>query len=270
MFDNVPTLYGRRHKFAENDITTWYATQWKSAMAMTANPLSNRILAGLSPSDQQEIFPQLELTSLTVGAKARAALDVQRNLYFPAGCVVSLLYPLRDRKPVEVAVVANDGVIGLGLLLGTSIVPPVPIVHRPGPAFRLAEDRLHAETSASLALRLQVLQYSHDLLSQMVQTSHCQRNHSLAQQLCRWLLNALDCRDSVELAATHALIGNLLGVHPDAIGRATRRLESAGVIATRRGYIALLDRPRLERLSCECYAVVKRDTERHRRMAQAA
>jgi hypothetical protein len=228
------------------------------------------MLAGLSPADRERVFPQLELVPLQAGVAPADRVDVQNNVYFPAGCVVSLMYPFREQRPVEVAVLANDGVIGLNLRLGDEVVPPAPVVQRPGPVYGLPDRLLQEDHPANLRLRLKILQYSHDLLVQMVQTSICQRLHTVEQQFCRWLLNATDCRGSIEVVATYELVASLLAVHPYTVGRAGRRLEFKGVISTRRRCIDVLDRARLALLACDCYTLVQQERQRYSSLSGTA
>ena len=192
-----------------------------------------------------------------------------RHIYFPTNSIVSLLYVMQDGASAEIAVVGNEGVIGVSLFMGGETTPSRAIVQSAGYAYRLTGARLKQEFSRHGEMLHVLLRYTQSLMTQMSQTAVCNRHHSLDQQLCRWLLLSLDRLSGNQLKMTQELIANMLGVRREGVTDAAGKLQKLGVIRYVRGKITVLDRPQLERLSCECYAVVKRETDRllapHRR-----
>lgn len=188
--------------------------------------------------------------------------DTMRHVYFPTDSIVSLLYVMESGASAEISVVGNEGVVGVSLFMGGESTPSRAIVQSAGSAYRLAGQRLKDEFNRHGDLMLLLLRYTQSLITQMSQTAVCNRHHSIDQQLCRWLLLSLDRLPDNNLTMTQELIANMLGVRREGVTEAAGKLQRLGVIDYSRGHITVLDRPQLEALSCECYAVVKRETDR--------
>ena len=185
-----------------------------------------------------------------------------QHVYFPTNCIVSLLYVMKDGASAEIAVVGNEGVIGIALFMGGETTPSRALVQSAGHAYRLKGQLLKDEFNRSEELQHLLLRYTQALLTQMSQTAVCNRHHSVDQQLCRWLLLSLDRLSSNTLRMTQELIANMLGVRREGVTEAAGKLQAAGLIRYTRGQIAVLDRPRLESRACECYSVVKKEFDR--------
>jgi CRP-like cAMP-binding protein len=222
----------------------------------------NYLLAALSPAERGRIYPLLELIPMPLGKVLYESGDVLRHVYFPLDSIVSLLYVMEDGASAEISVVGNEGLIGVALFMGGETTPSRAIVQSAGYAYRLIGQQLKDEFHRNGELQQQLLRYTQALLTQMAQTAVCNRHHSVDQQLCRWLLLSLDRLPTNQLAMTQELIANMLGVRREGVTEAAGKLQKLGVIRYARGRITVLDRPRLERLCCECYAVVKKETDR--------
>jgi CRP-like cAMP-binding protein len=185
-----------------------------------------------------------------------------RQIYFPTDSIVSLLYVLANGASAEISIVGNEGVIGVALFMGGETTTNRAIVQSAGFAYRLTGRRLKQEFERHGDLMHVLLRYTQALLTQMAQTAVCNRHHTVDQQLCRWLLLSLDRLSSDKLTMTQELIANMLGVRREGVTEAAGKLQDLGVIRYKRGHITVLDRPQLERLSCECYAVVKKESDR--------
>jgi len=225
-------------------------------------PQQNHLLAALPAAERAQIYPHLQLVEMPLGKVVCEPGDVLRYAYFPTDCIVSLLYVLADGASTEISIVGNDGLIGLTLFMGGGSTPRRAVVQSGGHAYRLLGQKLSEEFHRNAVIRLLLLRYTQALITQMAQTVVCNRHHSVDQQLCRWLLLSLDRLPSDELTMTHELIANMLGVRREGVTEAVGKLQRLGVISHSRGHITVLDRPALERLSCECYAVVKMETDR--------
>jgi CRP-like cAMP-binding protein len=225
-------------------------------------PQHNHLLAALPPEDQAELFKHLELVSLPLGKVMYEPGDTMRNAYFPTDSIISLLYVMESGASAEISVVGNEGVVGVALFMGGESMPSRAIVQSAGSAFRLSGHRLKDEFNRHGAMMLLLLRYTQSLITQMAQTAVCNRHHSIDQQLCRWLLLSMDRLPGNKLTMTQELIANMLGVRREGVTEAAGKLQKLGVINYQRGHITVLDRPQLEELSCECYAVVKRETDR--------
>jgi len=188
--------------------------------------------------------------------------DMLGHVYFPTDAIVSLLYVMEDGSSAEISVVGNEGLIGVALLLGGESTPSRALVQSAGGAYRLLAHRFKEEFNRHGEAHQLLLRYTQSLLTQMAQTAVCNRHHSIDQQLCRWLLLSLDRLPSNQLVMTQELIANMLGVRREGVTEAAGKLQRLGVIRYHRGHITVLDRPALERLCCECYAVVKAETDR--------
>jgi CRP-like cAMP-binding protein len=231
-------------------------------MCSVPNPRDNHILDALPPLERERLFPHMKLVDMPLGMVLYESGAALRHIYFPTNSIVSLLYVMRDGASAEIAVVGNEGAIGVSLFMGGETTPSRAIVQSAGQAYRLPGSKLKAEFSRHGEMLHILLRYTQSLLTQMAQTAVCNRHHTLDQQLCRWLLLSLDRLSSNRLDMTQELIANMLGVRREGVTEAAGKLQELGVIRYARGKITVLDRPQLERLSCECYAVVKRETDR--------
>jgi CRP-like cAMP-binding protein len=184
------------------------------------------------------------------------------HVYFPTTSIVSLLYVMEDGASAEIAVVGNEGILGISLFMGGDTTPSRAIVQSEGHGYRLKSELLKVEFNRGGPVMRLLLRYTQALITQMAQTAVCNRHHSVEQQLCRWLLLSLDRLSSDELTMTQELIANMLGVRREGVTEAAGNLQRAGMISYRRGQIKVLDRPRLEQEVCECYAVVKKEFDR--------
>lgn len=226
------------------------------------DPLQNHLLAALSPSVRERLFPFLERVNLPLGKVLYEAGDTMRYVYFPIDAIVSLIYVLENGASAEISVVGNEGLIGISLFMGGESTSSRAIVQSAGSAYRLLGQRMKDEFYLHGELLVLMLRYTQALITQMAQTAVCNRHHSIDQQLCRWLLLSLDRLPSNRLTMTQELIANMLGVRREGVTEAAGKLQKLGVIEYSRGQITVLDRPRLEQLSCECYAVVKKEVDR--------
>jgi CRP-like cAMP-binding protein len=226
------------------------------------DPRQNYLLAALSAADRERIFPHLRLVSLPLGKVLYESGDLLRHVYFPTDSIVSLLYVLADGASAEISVVGNEGLIGIALFMGGETTPSRAVVQSAGYAYRLIGQQLKDEFHRNGPMQLLLLRYTQALLTQMAQTAVCNRHHSVDQQLCRWLLLSLDRLSGSRLTMTQELIANMLGVRREGVTEAAGKLQKQGVIEYSRGQITVVDRPRLEQLCCECYAVVRKESER--------
>ena len=225
-------------------------------------PQQNHLLATLPAEVQSHLFPHLELVSLSLGKVLYESGDTLRHVYFPTDSIVSLLYVMESGAAAEISVVGNDGLIGIALFMGSESTPSRGVVQSAGHAYRLLGSRFKEEFNRHTGFLLLMLRYTQALITQMAQTAVCNRHHSIEQQLCRWLLLSLDRLPDNQLTMTQELIANMLGVRREGVTDAAGKLQKLGVIEYNRGHITVLDRPKLEQLSCECYAVVKKETGR--------
>src|SRR5690349_2320859 len=231
-------------------------------MPGTPHPQQNHILDALPQAERDRLFPYLKLVALPLGKALYESGDVLRHIYFPSDAIVSLLYVLKDGASAEIAVVGNDGAVGVALFMGGATTTNRAIVQSAGSAYRLTRRRLKQEFERHGEMLHILLRYTQALITQMAQTAVCNRHHSVDQQLCRWLLLSLDRLASNELAMTQELIANMLGVRREGVTEAAGKLQDAGLIQYRRGKITVLDRPGIEARSCECYQVVKTEFDR--------
>ncbi|MBE0595452.1 MAG: Crp/Fnr family transcriptional regulator [Gemmatimonadales bacterium] len=226
------------------------------------SPRQNHLLAALAAVVGERIFPRLELVPMPLGHVLYESGSELRHVYFPTTSIVSLLYVMLDGASAEIAVVGNDGIIGVALFMGGETMPNRAVVQSAGHAYRLSGSLLKEEFGRSGELQHLLLRYTQALLTQMAQTAVCNRHHSLDQQLCRWLLLSLDRLPSNELVMTQELIANMLGVRREGVTEAAGNLQRAGLIEYSRGRITVLDRAGLEARACECYAVVRKESDR--------
>jgi CRP-like cAMP-binding protein len=234
----------------------------KSSVLGPHNPQQNHLLAALSPAALERIYPQLQLVEMPLGKVLYEPGDLLHHVYFPIDCIVSLLYVMESGASAEISVVGNEGLIGIALFMGGETTPSRAIVQSAGSAYRLDGGRLKEEFHRNGVMQVLLLRYTQALITQMAQTAVCNRHHTVDQQLCRWLLLSLDRISSNQLVMTQELIANMLGVRREGVTDAAGKLQKLGIIQYHRGQITVLDRPHLEQLSCECYAVVKKETDR--------
>jgi CRP-like cAMP-binding protein len=226
------------------------------------DPRENHILRALPLAEYDRLAPHLKLVPMPLGMVLYESGVALRHIYFPTNSIVSLLYGLENGASAEIAVVGREGAIGVSLFMGGETTPSRAIVQSAGHAYRLPGKRLKEEFNRHGQMLHILLLYTQSLLTQMFQTAVCNRHHSLEQQLCRWLLFSLDRLPSYELKMTQELIANMLGVRREGVTEAAGKLQALGIIQYTRGKITVLDRARLEAMSCECYAVVRKETER--------
>ncbi|EPG5418554.1 Crp/Fnr family transcriptional regulator [Pseudomonas aeruginosa] len=231
-------------------------------MTNDVSPLQNHLLAALTQEIQERLIPHLERVTLPLGKVLYESGDALRHVYFPTDAIVSLLYVMEDGASAEISVVGNEGLIGVAVFMGGESTPSRAIVQSAGHAYRLPGQKLKDEFNRHGEMLQLMLRYTQALITQMAQTAVCNRHHSIDQQLCRWLLLSLDRLPSNQLSMTQELIANMLGVRREGVTEAAGKLQKLGVIKYSRGRITVLDRPQLEALCCECYAVVKRETDR--------
>ena len=227
-------------------------------MCYTPTYLKNALVLALSDSARD----QLQLTQMKQGAVLMEAGEMPRHVYFPVGCIVSLLHAMQDGATAEVAVVGHEGMIGLEVFLSGECAPARAVVHSAGPAYRLRADRFRSELDHNLRALYAMLRYTQAMVIQTAQTAACNRHHKVDLQLCRWLLLSLDRSLTNRVHMTQELIANMLGVRRECVTEAACKLQRQGVIAYSRGTIEILDRERLEALSCECYDVIRKASER--------
>jgi CRP-like cAMP-binding protein len=227
------------------------------APKLLASPLQNKLLAALSPEVQGRLFPQLQIYSLPLGKALYESGDILSHAYFPTDAIISLLYVMQDGASAEISVVGNDGFIGIAVLMGGNSTPWRAVVQSGGISFRLPIKALQDEFNCHGELLTLLLRYSQTLITQMAQTAVCNRHHTIQQQLCRWLLISLERLPDNKLRMTQELIANMLGVRREGVTEAAGKLQKLGIIKYSRGRIEVLNHQGLERLSCECYQVVK-------------
>ena len=226
------------------------------------DPRLNHLLAVLPEEEYVRLLPHLELIPMPLGDAVCEPGIPMRHVYFPITAIVSLLYVMEDGASAEIAVVGNEGIIGVSLFMGGETTTSRAVVQSAGHAYRLKGQLLKDAFFHSGAMQRLLLRYTQALLTQMAQTAVCNRHHSVDQQLCRWLLLSLDRLPSNELTMTQELIANMLGVRREGVTEAAGRLQHDGLIEYHRGHITVLDRAGLEARVCECYSVVKKEFDR--------
>jgi CRP-like cAMP-binding protein len=231
-------------------------------MNASANPRHNQLLAALPHVQWQRWVSHLEHVDMPLGQVLYEPGDTLRHVYFPTTAIVSLLYVMQDGESAEIAVVGNEGVAGISLFMGGGSTPSRALIQSAGGAFRLSAGVMKEEFDRGGAVLHLLLRYTQALITQMVQTAACNKHHSLDQQLCRWLLLSLDRLQGTEMVMTQTLIAHMLGVTPAIATGSALKLQSAGLINYVDGQIRVLDRDRLEKRSCECYSVVKKEYDR--------
>jgi CRP-like cAMP-binding protein len=222
----------------------------------------NLLLAGLPPAERERLLHLVELVPLSLGEVLYESGEMMRYAYFPTDCVISMLYVMKNGASAEIAVVGNEGMVGIAIFMGGDSTMSRTIVQNAGHSFRIDAQTLKREFSSGSALSRSLLLFSSALITQMVQTAACNRHHSIDQQLCRWMLLSLDRLPANVLSMSEKLIGNMLGLKTEQVLAATQSLSAAGLIRYENGIITVLNRTAVEQRSCECYAVVKAETDR--------
>ena len=225
-------------------------------------PRQNHLLDALPAAEFDRLSPHLELVAMPLGEALYESGGQLQHVYFPTTSIVSLLYVLANGASAEIAVVGNEGILGISLFMGGETTPSRAVVQSAGYGYRLKAQLLKQEFNRAGPVLHLLLRYTQALITQMAQTAVCNRHHSVEQQLCRWLLLSLDRLSSDSLSMTQELIANMLGVRREGVTEAAGNLQRAGLIRYSRGRIEVLDRPGLERAVCECYAVVKTEFDR--------
>ena len=231
-------------------------------MSFPQSPRQNHLLDALPAGDYERIASHLELIPMPLGDVLYESGTHLRYVYFPITCIISLLYVMEDGASAEIAIVGNEGMLGISLFMGGDTTPSRAVVQSAGQGYRLKAELLKAEFGRFGPTMHLLLRYTQALITQMSQTAVCNRHHSVEQQLCRWLLLSLDRLGSNQLSMTQELIANMLGVRREGITKNAGKLQDAGLIKYHRGRITVLDRPGLEARCCECYQVVKTEYER--------
>ena len=231
-------------------------------MPTTHSPSQNHLLAALPAAEFERLSPHLELVPMPLGEALYESGGRLQHVYFPTTSIVSLLYVLEDGASAEIAVVGNEGILGISLFMGGETTPSRAVVQSAGFGYRLRAQLLKQEFNRAGPVLHLLLRYTQALITQMTQTAVCNRHHSVEQQLCRWLLLSLDRLSSDSLTMTQELIANMLGVRREGVTEAAGKLQRAGLIRYSRGRIDVIDRPGLEKAVCECYGVVRAEFER--------
>jgi CRP-like cAMP-binding protein len=226
------------------------------------SPQQNHLLDALPEAEYARIQGMLEYVPMPLGQSLYESGDHLQHVYFPTTSIVSLLYVLENGASAEIAVVGNEGVLGISLFMGGETTPSRAVVQSAGFGYRLQASMLKQEFNRAGSMMHLLLRYTQALITQMTQTAVCNRHHSVEQQLCRWLLLSLDRLPADEIHMTQELIANMLGVRREGVTEAAGKLQRAGLIEYTRGHIRVLDRPKLEKRVCECYQVVKTEFDR--------
>ena len=231
-------------------------------MTIALDRNQNHLLAAIPAAEWQRLSKHLEPVDLSLGQVLYESGATMTDMYFPTTAIISLLYVMENGSSAEIAVVGNEGLVGVSLFMGGESTPSRAVVQSAGQSFKIdAQIMKDAFNKAGPVMHL-LLRYTQALITQMAQTAVCNRHHSLDQQLCRWLLLSLDRLHGADLVMTQELISNMLGVRREGVTEAAMQLQAAGIIRYSRGKITVLDRPNLERRTCECYAVVKKEYDR--------
>jgi CRP-like cAMP-binding protein len=225
-------------------------------------PRDNHLINALSDSDFGHWKNLLEPVDLPLGHVLYESGSAMQHVYFPTTAIVSLLYVMENGASAEIAVVGKEGLVGISLFMGGESTPSRALVQSAGRGYRIGARAIKLEFDRSHAVMHLLLRYTQALITQMAQTAVCNRHHSLDQQLCRWLLLSLDRLNGDELVMTQELIANMLGVRREGVTEAALKLQQAGLIRYARGHIRVLDRPGLEKRTCECYEVVRKEYAR--------
>jgi CRP-like cAMP-binding protein len=229
---------------------------------LSPDPIQNHLLAALPDAERRHWLPQLERVEMPLGQVLYESGGTLSHVYFPTTAIVSLLYVMENGASAEIAVVGNEGIVGISLFMGGDSTSSRAVVQSAGLGLRLKAQTMKDDFNRAGPVLHLLLRYTQALITQMAQTAVCNRHHSLDQQLCRWLLLSLDRLQSSELVMTQELIANMLGVRREGVTEGALKLQQAGLIRYARGHISVLDRDGLQKRSCECYAVVKKEYDR--------
>jgi CRP-like cAMP-binding protein len=222
----------------------------------------NHLLAVIPAAEWKRLSRHVEPVELSLGQVLYESGATMTDMYFPTTAIISLLYVMENGSSAEIAVVGNEGLVGVSLFMGGESTPSRAVVQSAGSGFKVEAQIMKDEFNKAGPVMHLLLRYTQALITQMAQTAVCNRHHSLDQQLCRWLLLSLDRLKGSDLLMTQELIANMLGVRREGVTEAAMQLQAAGIIRYTRGRISVLDRPGLERRTCECYAVVKKEYDR--------
>lgn len=231
-------------------------------MYIATHPYQNHLLEKLTKCEFDRLSPNLELVSLALGQIMYESGDKPHYVYFPASGIISLLNVMENGASAEIAVVGNEGILGITVFMGGGSTPIRAVVQSAGSSYRIKANILLTEFNLAGPLQHFLLRYTQALMTQMAQTAACNRHHTIDQQLCRWLLLSFDRLNGDTLYMTQELIANMLGVRREGVTEAACKLQSSGLIKYSRGKITILDRPNLEKRCCECYAVVKAEFDK--------
>jgi CRP-like cAMP-binding protein len=237
-------------------------TPQNSVNTLSPDPTENHLLACLPDTEWQRWLPELERVEMPLGQVLYESGGTLSHVYFPTTAIVSLLYVMENGAFAEIAVVGNEGIVGISLFMGGDSTSSRAVVQSAGLGLRLKARTMKDDFNRAGPVLHLLLRYTQALITQMAQTAVCNRHHSLDQQLCRWLLLSLDRLQGNELVMTQELIANMLGVRREGVTEGALKLQQAGLIRYARGHISVLDRDGLEKRTCECYAVVKKEYDR--------
>lgn len=232
------------------------------ALLADASASQNRLLASLPADVRERLLPELELIKLKLGHIVHEAGGVLRSAYFPTSAIVSILYTMENGSRGEIAVIGNEGLVGVSLIMGSETTFNKAVVQSEGYAYRISASGLQREFARHGALLNRLLGYTQALMVQMVQTAACNKHHSIDEQMARWMLLTLDRMTGHRIVMTQQLIANMLSTSVARAAEVAQRMQKLGAIRYGEGTLEVLDRPMLEKLSCECYSVVKDETER--------
>jgi CRP-like cAMP-binding protein len=237
-------------------------TPRNSVNTLSPDPTENHLLACLPETEWRRWLPELERVEMPLGQVLYESGGTLSHVYFPTTAIVSLLYVMENGASAEIAVVGNEGIVGISLFMGGDSTSSRAVVQSAGLGLRLKAQVMKDDFNRAGPVLHLLLRYTQALITQMAQTAVCNRHHSLDQQLCRWLLLSLDRLQGNELVMTQELIANMLGVRREGVTEGALKLQQAGLIRYARGHISVLDRDGLEKRTCECYAVVKKEYDR--------
>lgn len=234
----------------------------QSMMTQDQSSARNHLLDAIGEHHAQRLLAQMELVPLPIGKVLQEPGVVARHAYFPTTCVVSLLCGMENGSSAEIAMIGNEGLVGINSVISGDSAPNQAVVQSTGYAYRIRANVLREEFQTNPELQTLLLKYTQALMTQMAQTAVCNRHHTLDQQLCRWFLNCLDRLPSNELVITQEFIAHMLGVRREGVTGAAGKLQKLGIINYRRGRITITDREGLEKHSCECYDIVRKEYQR--------
>jgi CRP-like cAMP-binding protein len=234
----------------------------KVAKELHDDPKHNRILAALPAADYERLLPDLEFVPMPLGWTMSESGDHVEFLHFPTAGIVSLIYALEDGSSSEIALVGNEGMVGVSIFMGGESMPSDTVVQSVGTAYRLRRSVMKREFARGGQLQHLALLYTQALIAQTSQTAVCNQHHTVEQQMCRWLLMSADRLHQNDMVITQELIATLLGVRRESITQTTGKLKKDGLITNARGRMTIVDRPKLEVRVCECYSSVKAEYDR--------